>query len=124
MAQDQEFFRERARKAAEARWGKERVYKRIEAIAAGFRAANPKLTEAAAISRAVQENPALYAEYVAAASNQPQLTHEEMVEAYQQEVRDLCALAGKAEMARQFIKARTHPRDVLKFLLATKGAER
>ncbi len=45
-----EIFRERARKAAEARWGKERHYKRL-------RAANPKLSEAQAITRAINENP-------------------------------------------------------------------
>jgi hypothetical protein len=116
-----EFYRDRARKAAEARWGKERVYKRLETIAAGFRAANPKLTEAQAITQAIKENPKLYAEYVAAASNQPQMTHGEMVAAYEQEVKDVCKIAGKPGMAKFFIDQQTHPRDVVRYFLALTG---
>lgn len=113
-------LKERARRAAEARWGKARVYKRLEVIAAGLRAANPGLTEAQAIARAIHENPKLYGEYVAAASNQPHMSHGEMVEAMEREVTDICKIAGKPGMAAFFIDQRTHPRDVVRYFLALK----
>lgn len=116
-----EFFKERARKAAEARWGKERHYKRLQTIAAGLRAANPKLTEAQAITQAIKENPRIYADYVAAASGQPHMTHEEMATAMEQEVKDICKIAGKPGMATFFIKQGTHPRDVVTYFLALAG---
>lgn len=116
-----DFYRERARKAAEARWGKARHYKRLETIAAGLRAANPKLTEAQAITQAIKANPQIYADYVAAASNQPQVTHEEMLAALEQEVRDICKIAGKPAMAKFFIDQQTHPRDVVRYFLALNG---
>ncbi len=115
---------ERARRAANARWAKEAIYKRIETIAAGLRAANPKLTEAQSVSQAVSQNPQLYSEYVMAASSQPAMTHAEMREAYEQEIRDLCTLADQPTMAKHFIAQGTHPRDVTKYLLATKGGKR
>jgi hypothetical protein len=116
-----EFFRDRARKAAEARWAKERHYQRLETIAAGLRAANPKLTEAQAITQALIQNPQIYADYVAAASNTPQMTHGEMIAAMEQEVSDICKIAGKPAMARFFIDQGTHPRDVIRYFLALTG---
>jgi hypothetical protein len=121
MAMDKAFLEERARKASQARWAKEKVYQRLVRIADGFRAAHPEMTEAQAISRAVRENPHIYAEYCALASNAPALSHDELVAIYEEEVRDLCVLGGRPDLAAGFIDKQTSPHDVTKFFLTVAG---
>jgi GrpB-like predicted nucleotidyltransferase (UPF0157 family) len=113
----EEFRKERARRAAAVRWEKARIEQRLWTIAEGYIAAEPTLTRAQAFTRAVTAHPEIYQEYNAVSQNMPSITAGEMEEAYQKEVRDLCALADQSEMADHFIRNRVPQRDIVQYFL-------
>jgi hypothetical protein len=112
-----QFRVERAKRAAEARWGRARADAELRKVADAYRIVDPSLTPEQAYARAVGARPDLYEDYNRAAAQMPHMTFGEMEEVYQQEVRDLCALAEHPEMADHFIRNRTAQRDIVNYFL-------
>ena len=102
MSVEEDFRRERAKRAAAVRWEKARIEKRLWAIADGYVAVDPTLSRAQAFTQAVTAHPDIYKEYVTTSDRMPNITHGEVEEEYQREVRDLCTLADHPEMADRF----------------------
>ncbi|MFB3826475.1 MAG: hypothetical protein ACE15B_06880 [Bryobacteraceae bacterium] len=114
---DEAFRTERAKRAAAVRWEKARIEERLWKIAEGYQAADPRLTRAQAFTKAVTAHPDLYEQYNNASARMPSVTAGEMEEAYQKDVRDLCALAGHPEMAGHFLRNRVAQRDIVTYFL-------
>jgi hypothetical protein len=119
-----QFRVERAKHAAEARWGRARADAELRKVADAYRIVEPSLTPEQAYARAVAARPDLYEDYNRAAAQMPHMTFGEMEEGYQAEVRDLCALADHPEMADHFIRQRVAPRDVMAQLLERKAGSK
>jgi len=117
-----QFRTERAKRAAEARWGRARADAELRKVADAHRLVDPSLTPEQAYARAVHSRPDLYDEYNRASANMPHLTFGEMEEDYQAQVRNLCILADHPEMADAFIRNRVEQRDVIARLLERKKA--
>ncbi len=118
----EEFRKERARRAAAVRWEKARIEQRLWTIAEGYIAADPTLTRAQAFTKAVTAHPDIYEAYNNASTRMPNITAGEMEEAYQAEVRDLCALADQPEMADHFIRNRVAQRDIVTYFLERRNS--
>jgi len=112
-----EFRKERARRAAEVRWEKARIEQRLWKIAEGYMAVDPMLTRAQAFTEAVTAHPDIYEQYNSVSQRMPSITAAEMEEQYQQEIRDICAIAGQPEMADHFIRNRVARPDVITYFL-------
>jgi hypothetical protein len=93
----------RAQGAAEARWARVRAQARIDSAAEQIRGQHPDLSHAQAVAEALKQDPSLYSECSAAhdhvsAATQPQFAQEV------REIEQVCALAGRPELARIFVE--------------------
>ncbi len=106
----------RARTAADARWARVRAQTRIDSAADQIRSQHPQLSHAQAVSEALRRDPSLYTEYSAAhdqvsAATQPQFASEV------REIEQVCALAGRPELAHIFVEQSVPAKAVIHFFL-------
>jgi hypothetical protein len=113
----------RAQGAAEARWARARAQARIDSVADQIRGQHPHLSHAQAVAEALKQDPSLYSEYSAAhdhvsAATQPQFAQEV------HEIEQVCALAGRPDLARIFVEQSVPAKAVIQFFLDQQKEER
>ena len=106
----------RAQGAAEARWARVRAQARIDSAAERIRGEHPQLSHAQAVAEALKQDPSLYGEYSAAhdhvsAATQPQFAQEV------REIEQVCALAGRPDLAHIFVEQSVPAKAVIQFFL-------
>jgi hypothetical protein len=112
----------RAQGAAEARWARARAQARIDSAADQIRSQHTHLSHAQAVAEALKQDPSLYSEYSAAHDQVGSATPLQLA-AEAHEIEQVCALAGRPDLAHIFVEQSVPARAVIEFFLQQQKEE-